>query len=218
MPGLLFQQILDLVRMGSCCLSLAGSGFVGWRLCPERPWRRPHIRACLALLVAAGDVLFCGTQITTALIDERVRSHSSDTHIWQTDALCRWLGPLVYFSGWFSLICCVSIAHYLWIGARSSSKAAGRLLCGYLVFGLIYAGSAAGLFSSWERYSLDDNGSCWIDLEPEKIVGWQGWSFLISVVVPIGLAMAVLAHSLCCDTQPLHPACVVRRRNRVMTR
>ena len=58
-----YQQTLDLIRGSSSLLSLIGSCFICARLAPEKPWLRPHVRACLALLLAVADLMFSLTQV-----------------------------------------------------------------------------------------------------------------------------------------------------------
>lgn len=52
-------------RLGATLLSLCGSVFTLHRLLPEKPWTRPHVRACLVVLIAIGDLLFSLSQIST---------------------------------------------------------------------------------------------------------------------------------------------------------
>lgn len=171
------------------------------------------MRACLAFLVAASDLVFTSTQIITVVLD-RVLDHYQ--HI-NTNTWCWVIGPLVYLSGWFTLVISACIAHYLWyfLGKRPSQSESSLLLRGYVATAALYAGGCTAVFSSWRLYSFSGNGGCWINLRTDSR-RWQGIVFVATVALPLLCAGGHLGRTHC----EMHkgPACVVRRRNRVMER
>eukprot|EP00656_Telonema_subtile_P006070 TRINITY_DN12784_c0_g2_i1.p1 TRINITY_DN12784_c0_g2~~TRINITY_DN12784_c0_g2_i1.p1 ORF type:complete len:321 (+),score=42.41 TRINITY_DN12784_c0_g2_i1:42-1004(+) len=205
------RQPYDIIRLISSLLSVCGSVYIINRLVGEKPWSRPHVRACLAFLVAASDLGFTITQIVTVVVDRSLKDHH-DGRDW-----CWVIGPLVYLSGWFTLVISACIAHYLWyfLGKRPCKSKSIVLLRAYCITAVLYAGGCTAVFSSWSRYSFEGNGGCWIDLR-KSYAPWQGSFFVGSVALPVLFALCNLMKTHC----ELHrmPECVVRRRNRVMER
>ena len=53
------------IRLVASVLSACGAVYTMCNLFPEKPWARPHVRACLVLLIASGDLLFSLSQLAS---------------------------------------------------------------------------------------------------------------------------------------------------------
>eukprot|EP00658_Telonema_sp_P-2_P071076 TRINITY_DN60397_c0_g1_i1.p1 TRINITY_DN60397_c0_g1~~TRINITY_DN60397_c0_g1_i1.p1 ORF type:complete len:348 (-),score=57.77 TRINITY_DN60397_c0_g1_i1:97-1140(-) len=207
------KEVYDVFRFISSSLSILGSSFILHKLRAQRPWERPHVRACLALLVAGSDIFFTSAQIISGVVDrylDRSNEDSPSLELW-----CWIIGPLIYVSGWFSLVVTTCIAHYLWysLKRRPTNSRASHLLWTYSSVAALYAIGFTALFSSWRKFSFHDNGTCWINLRSSTVL-WESVCFIGSVLLPVLVACGVLVQSYC-DLIKV-PECVIRRRNRVM--
>merc|ERR1711907_118420 len=214
------RQWLDLVRLLSALLSACGSSYVIRQLYPQKPWVRPHVRACLALVVAGSDLVFNLTQIITGGMEIDDGGITGDTVSGNLDNLCYVLGPLVYLSGWFAFAITLMIAHYIHhcLIRHPSSSDARCLLISYSVTAFIYSASVTAVIASWHKFTVSDSGGCWVDIRTHHNVRWQGIFFVCTLIVPLVLCLGCLVKTWCNQKKdkPSAPACVSRRSNRVM--